>query len=260
MTGVFVPAAPALRECRNEPFAGVELNPMTRRPLLLGGTAALSLLAAAYLSFELGRHQAGWAVLERQREIEEYERELAASKETIDALEREMTMLETSRDIDRETHAQLEDTLTELQARLQAQEEELAFYRGIMSPSDGVPGLKIRSVQAVPGDGEQSYTLRLVLIQAIVQNQRVNGVVRLYVGGMRDGEPDEIELGEDAGENAEIAYDFRYFQGLERMVRLPEGFEPERLRVEVRPDEPDGDPLTQSFEWSAVAGGGVEVE
>ena len=63
----------------------------------------------------------------------------------------------------------------ELQAQIQAQEEELVFYRGIVSPQDGVAGLRIQSLEVLPGDGENRYLLRLLLVQAIVHSRRVAG-------------------------------------------------------------------------------------
>lgn len=233
---------------------------MTRRPLLIAGLAAVLIPAAAYLFFELGRYQAGYSMLDRQREVDEFVRVTAEQASTIDELKRQLAILETSRDIDRETYAQLELSLTDLEVKMQAQEEELAFYRGIISPPDGVAGLRIQSLEIVPANGQQRYTLRLVLMQAIVQSRSVAGVVRVRVGGSRDGEAVDLaleDLAEAEGE-AELAYGFRYFQGLEQEFRLPEGFEPETVEVEVRPGEPRGEPLTRTFQWAAVSGASEE--
>ncbi|HEX7081736.1 MAG TPA: DUF6776 family protein [Gammaproteobacteria bacterium] len=233
---------------------------MKLRSMLLIGLAAVLIPAASYLLFELGRYEAGYSLLDRRREVEEHRRVTAEQARTIDELKRQIAILETSRDIDRETAAQLEDTLMELEAKLQAQEEELAFYRGIISPPDGVAGLRIQSLEVVPEHGEQRYTLRLVLMQAIVQNRRVAGVVRLRLTGARDGEELELSLEDVAADEnvTELPFGFRYFQGLEQELELPEGFEPATIEVEVRPTEPRGEPLTRTFEWAEVGGDSLE--
>lgn len=227
-----------------------------RRPLLLTGLAAILIPAAAYLFFELGRFQAGYAVLDRQREFEEFENAAAVNEKTIDELKRQLAILETSRNIDRETYAQVETSLTELEARLQAQEEELAFYRGIISPPDGVAGLRIQSLEIRPSNSEQRYTLRLVLMQAIVHNRTVTGAVSVSVTGLLDGDGIELALDELTADDAvaEIEYGFRYFQGLEQELVFPEGFMPTTVEVEIRPTEPKGDPVTRTFQWNAVSG------
>jgi len=233
---------------------------MRRWRAWLVGLASVLVLGAAYLVFELGRYQAGYSLLDHKSEVERLRRQTREQAQRIDELERELAVLETSSEIDRETYARIKATLTELEAKLQAQEEELAFYRGIISPPDGQAGLRVQSVEVVPGNGEQRYVLRIVLMQAIAQNRKAAGVVRLRLAGSLDGEPLALDLEELTGdaELAELEYDFRYFQGLEQEITLPVGFEPLDVEIEVRPSQPPGEPLTQTFDWAALAGAGPE--
>ena len=233
---------------------------MKRPRTWLVGLVSVLVLGAAYLVFELGRYQAGYSLLDHRTEVERLRRQTAEQAETIDELKRQLAMLETSSEIDRETYAQVKLTLAQLEAKLQAQEEELAFYRGIISPPDGQSGLRVQSVEIAPGNAEQRYVLRIVLMQAIAQNDRAAGVVRLALSGTLYGEPQTLGLEELTGDAqiAELEYDFRYFQGLEQELVLPVGFEPAGLEVEVRPSEPRAEPLTQTFDWAAVSGLGPE--
>jgi hypothetical protein len=218
--------------------------------------AAVLLAAALYLSFELGRYRAGYAILDAQREIGALEKLVADRDATIESLRRQEAILETAEDIDRETYNQIEATLDELQAKIQAQEEELAFYRGIVSPGDGVAGLRIQDFEIVSTDSEQRHILRLILVQAIVHNQRVKGSVKVRLTGMLDAAPAEFDLAELVadGEAQEIGYDFRYFQSIEHALVLPVGFEPATVEVEIWPREPRGERIARSFEWAAVTG------
>lgn len=225
----------------------------TRLLLVLG---VVVIAAGAYLSFELGRYQAGYSLLDERRTVERLEAELAQREARIEALEREKSILETSREIDRETYARVESELDRLQQRIQAQEEELAFYRGIVTPEDGVSGLRIQSLEIVAADSERHHTLRLTLVQAIVHNERVSGSVQLSFSGRLDGEAVELGYGEVAagGESRALGYDFRYFQTLERELALPVGFEPDTVTVQVRPRQPRDEPITQEFGWEAAGG------
>lgn len=219
----------------------------------VGGTL---FAAALYLSFELGRYRAGYAIIDAQRQAGALEELIAARDATIESLRRQEAILETSEDIDRETYTRIEATLDELQAKIQAQEEELAFYRGIVSPGDGVAGLRIQDFHIAPTDAEQRHTLRLILVQAIVHNQRVKGSVKVRLNGMLGAEPAVFDLAElvTESETQEIAYDFRYFQSIEQALVLPAGFEPATVEVEIWPREPRGERITRSFEWTAVTG------
>lgn len=223
---------------------------------LLYSIGAALVVAAGYLSFELGRYQAGYSRLDERRQTATLEAQLAERGELIEELRRQEAILQTSLEIDRTTYDQIEADLRRLQAQIQAQEEELAFYRGIVSPGDGVAGLRIQDLEILPEGVEQHHLLRLVLVQAIVQNKRVSGTVRVKVSGSLDDAVAEFDLEQLAvdGELREIAYGFRYFQSLEQGLVLPAGFEPDTVVVEIWPREPRGEPITRSFQWAAVSG------
>ncbi|MCZ6586110.1 MAG: hypothetical protein O6930_08845, partial [Gammaproteobacteria bacterium] len=103
-------------------------------------------------------------------------------------------------------------------------------------------------------ESEGHYVLRLVLVQAITHDRRVSGVVKFNIEGVRDGEV--LELGpEDVlldSESADIPYGFRYFQGLQRDLVLPADFRPSQVNVEIWPQGSRGQPISESYQWSAV--------
>jgi hypothetical protein len=214
------------------------------------------LIAGAYLLFELGRNRAGYSIIDHRRSIAALRDQLGAERATSDELRRQLAIFKTSKEIDRETYSQVEANLTDLQAQIQAQEEELVFYRGIVSPQDGIAGLRIKSFDALPADAENHYLLRIVLVQAIVHSRKVSGVVKLQLEGMRDGQPasfDVAELVADRGDY-DMNYEFRYFQGLECELALPVGFEPARIEVQIWPSDTRAEKVNQSYAWSAITG------
>ena len=156
-----------------------------------------------------------------------------------DELRRQLAIFETARDIDRETYSQVESTLGDLQAQIQAQEEELVFYRGIVSPQDGVAGLRIQSLEVLPSDGERRY---LAAVVAGSGNRSQSASVRCRKVATR-GRPGRQTASFDVAELVvprrayDMAYEFRYFQGLETELALPLGFEPQRVVVEIWPNE-----------------------
>ncbi|HUO68604.1 MAG TPA: DUF6776 family protein, partial [Gammaproteobacteria bacterium] len=130
----------------------------------------------------------------------------------------------------------------------------LMVYRGIVSPQDGISGLRIQSLSVVPADGERHFVVRLVLLQAIVHSRRVSGSVKLQIEGVQDGRMTALDAADLVPDKAayDMAYEFRYFQGLESELILPVGFEPGRFRVEIVPNDPHAEKVEQSFEWTDV--------
>ncbi|HZF29700.1 MAG TPA: DUF6776 family protein [Gammaproteobacteria bacterium] len=227
----------------------------SRRPLYVYAVAVVIAIAGAYLSFELGRFRAGYSLIDHRREVADWERRLREQTVEVDELRSQLAILRTGREIDDETYSQVKANLGDLQARIQAQEEELVFYRGIVSPQDGVAGLRIQSLDALPADGERRYVLRIVLVQAIVHSRRVGGTVRLQLEGVSDGQTVSLDVAKLVadGDDYDMAYEFRYFQGLECEIVLPVGFEPQKLAVEIAPSEQRAERQSQSFEWAAIA-------
>ena len=225
------------------------------RPPWIYALVAFVAFGCFYLTYELGRYYSGYSMLEHRRERAELAKRLVDEQATNDELRRQLAIAETSGDFDRLTYKQVEATLGELQARIQEQEEELVFYRGIVSPQDGVAGLRIQSLEVLPGDGESRYLVRLLLVQAIVHSRRVAGAVKLQLEGMQDGQTVSFDAAEliAPGERYEMDYEFRYFQGLEAELALPLGFEPHRVTVEIWPSEARAERINQTFDWPAEA-------
>jgi hypothetical protein len=226
------------------------------RPAWVYALVALVAGGSLYLAYELGRYQSGYSVLDHRRERAQRTQQLAEEKGISDELRRQLAIGETASEIDRATYAQVETTLADLQAQIQTQEEELVFYRGIVSPQDRVAGLRIQSLEALPGDGEGRYLVRLLLVQAIQHRARVSGAVKLQLEGLQDGQMASFDAAELVvpGETYDMAYEFRYFQGLETELALPVGFEPQRMTVEILPNEARAEHINQTFEWPAIAG------
>ena len=238
---------------------GVELSRqvISRRRPVLSFIVGLTLLGSAgYVVFELGRYQGGYSVVDQRKEREELQQLISQQAAFADELRRQIASLQTSREIDQETYAQVESDLSQLQRRIQAQEEELVFYQGIISPENGLAGLRIQTLNLTKAEPEGHYVLRLVLVQTINHDRRVSGVVKFNIEGVRDGEV--LELGpEDVlldSESADIRYGFRYFQGLQRDLVLPEDFRPSQVNVEIWPQGSRGQPISESYKWSAVTG------
>lgn len=225
------------------------------RSALVFGIGFVLVAACAYLTFELGRIRAGYSLIDQQRRLEAMQNDIDQRDQLIDELRRQNAILETSRDIDRETYQRVEADLSRLQSTIQSQEEQLAFYQGIVSPEDGVAGLRIQNLEIQPTDAEQRHLLRLLLVQALVQRRRVSGTVQVKLAGNIGNNSAEFDLEQllASDEVPDFSYGFRYFQSFEQELVLPPGFEPETVEVVVVPREPRGEPFTQSFQWAAVS-------
>jgi hypothetical protein len=160
--------------------------------------------------------------------------------------------LEMARRLDRDAYGQVERTLGDLQSKLARQGDDLAFYRSIVSPADGVQGLRIQRFEVKSGTSPRDFTISVTLIQAMRQESVVSGLVQVIVHGMAGDRPARHSIGEMIGRpRAQLPFSFRYFQTIEQDVTLPEGFLPFDVEVQVRSSKLKF-PMQQRFPWQVV--------
>lgn len=213
--------------------------------------AALALLTA-YLTFELGRIQAGHNILDAAAKSRAHSDRVDELQQEIRSLEEEVARLEVDRQIDAEAYREVEASLADLQGKIREQRDALAFYRGIVSPSDGGAGLRVQDFSIRSGRSEREFELRLVLVQAMQHDRRVSGDVVLVVTGEENGESKSYSYAElqPDGEDPGWAYSFRYFQDFERELILPNDFTPLTVNIEVRSRTRSISSIEASFPWA----------
>lgn len=224
---------------------------MTMRVLL-----ALMIAVCAYLVYEFGRIQANYSIVDAREEQRSYESRIEELQGEIISLKEDVALLETHRDIDREAYKDVESSLITLQAKIQEQSDEIAFYRGIVSPADGNSGLRVQDLKLTRGDEERVYNVRLVLVQSLQHDRKVSGDVKLSVEGQQDGATASYAFAQLLPEatDGKWVFSFRYFQDFDREIVLPDGFTPERITIEVRSRTRSIASIEESFSWTTSPG------
>ena len=217
---------------------------------------AILVLVCAYLVYEFGRIQANYNIVDAGHERDAYEARIVSLSEEIESLKETIARLETNRDIDSSAYKDVESSLLELQEKIQEQAAEIAFYRGIISPADGVAGLRVQDLRLSRASTERTYNVRLVLVQSLKHDRTVSGDVNLIVEGVQNGSevsyPYAQLLATESDSN--WAFKFRYFQDFDREIILPDGFTPESIRIEVQSKTRSISSIEESFAWTTSPG------
>ncbi len=214
---------------------------------------ALAVVFGAYLTFELGRIQAGYNVADAVSERQAYKRQIADLETLLEGRQEQIALLETHRDIDRAAYKDVEASLAGLQRKIQEQRDAIAFYRGIISPADGGRGLRVQNLKLVKSHTEGMYNLHLVLVQVKQHEQNVRGEVEFTVEGAQDGQSVTYALADllPSSEDSNWPFSFRYFQDFDRQLVLPSGFLPERINIEVKSRTKSVASVKQSYLWQS---------
>ncbi|MEE8428114.1 MAG: DUF6776 family protein, partial [Gammaproteobacteria bacterium] len=152
--------------------------------------------------------------------------------------------------IDSEVYREVTRGLQKMEYDVLRQQEELAFYRGIVAPAQTKTGLRIQSLEVIPGVAPLHFRYSLLLTQVTRNNRHIQGVAKIKVNGSQAGVPKSLSLAEvSPSKRKNWNFRFRYFQSLEGELQLPVDFEPETVQVEVQPADQTKPSLTRTFAW-----------
>ena len=208
----------------------------------------IALLAVFYGGYELGRTSAGYAIihaaferLESRRQVERLTQENAGLRQRVAAARVE-------RQVDTGLQSEAQRMIGDLQAEAARQQQELQFYRGLVTRQFGAGTLRVQELKIRHQAGRQ-YRVEVTLVQAGTRDATASGTLSVAVSGTRGGALIQLpmaELGPD--HRRELPFSLRYFQQVEVPIELPEGFEPASLLVEYRQGR-GLEPVRQSFTW-----------
>jgi hypothetical protein len=188
---------------------------------------------------------------------EKYALLLEQNEQVVDintALREQVAILERSSQIDRQAMMGVQDELGALQEELHAARDEIEFYRGIVSPADGKPGLRIHRFTLGEGTLPGDFIYDLVLTQLKKNDQHVSGLVGWEISGRREGESEKLDLAAvtKAGDG-HLDFRFRYFQRLTGAISLPEDFQAEKVTLSIKTAGKNApEPLLQEFDWADI--------
>lgn len=211
--------------------------------LLVAGTV----FGAYHLGNERGESLQAGAVTERDELREQVSRYSAEAEQ----LRQQLANLKLGTEVDQRASEELRTQVIALEEEVTSLKENIAFYRGIMSPGDNDSGLAIGSLNVVSTGMPRQYRYKLVVQQLATNHQVLSGYVNFNVVGRRGEETVTLPLQQltDTVDSENIRLRFRYFQNIEGRLMLPEGFEPERIEVTARSTGNNPQTVEERFGW-----------
>ncbi|GMQ84419.1 MAG: hypothetical protein BMS9Abin06_1218 [Gammaproteobacteria bacterium] len=218
----------------------------------LGLAVMLVFLAtAAYLLFESGIRYSGERVEQLTQQLDSMEGSNEALLRVNSELQEQIAVLKRSSEIDRRATREVRNEYAGLREKVVELRKQLSFYQGIVSPGDARPGLKIQRFHLEPTQEAGGFFYSLTLTQ-VKQNERyVRGVVEMEIEGLEDGKPKLLKFSKLAADNSKVLnFKFRYFQNFEGEIWIPPQFNPQQIRILLKPRgkrQPPG--IEETMDW-----------
>lgn len=227
-------------------------NPWKTKILL--GLLTLVITLLGWALFEYGRFSAGYDSIEVGQEHRVLLNHVDDLDGRIENLREETAVLERAAQIERKAYDELDITLKGLQAEILELKEELAFYRGIVSPKSAAYGLRLQRFKIEPNGKPRGYRYKVILTQVLKNDRTARGAIRISIEGRQGDEAIVLNLHEVTKKSVrQVQYRFKYFQSMVGDIQLPEGFVPQRVTISVVPRKGrySREPIEKTFNWPA---------
>jgi uncharacterized protein DUF6776 len=211
----------------------------------------LVVAGGVYGMFEFGRYRASYDIVSALKERAAYRGRIEAQEATISELRAKVAQLESSTVGQTREREEVQRTIGDLQAQVARANQELAFFRGIVTQNANSAEVKIQQARMVATATANKFRIRVTLVQPMKPDSVVSGVVILSVDGELDGKPGRADFATlSGGKRREIPFTFRYLENIEEEITVPPGMKPEQLLVEIKSNRRGSAPVQQSYVWS----------
>ncbi|MEX1032498.1 MAG: DUF6776 family protein [Cellvibrionaceae bacterium] len=201
--------------------------------ILVGVGALITLVSVAAGSYWLGNYHGVSLQEDAVTERDQLRRDLREKTAEAQSLSQRVANLQLASEVDRASNEDVRGQVIELKDQIASLEEDIAFYRGLMAPTEERRGLTIGSVDVISTGVPRRYDFKVVMQQLATNHQVLNGSLRIEVVGREGDLVRSVPLKDLSPQvdEADIRLRFKYFQNIQGQIELPVGFEPERIEI-----------------------------
>ncbi|MDA0688830.1 MAG: hypothetical protein O2948_09320 [Proteobacteria bacterium] len=223
-----------------------------RRRALFTAAVLLGVLASALGGWAYGYYK----TMLSQETIQADRAELLADLQTVQTenaeLKRQIAILDRSSMMDQRATEEVQSTIRTLRERVAQLEEDIVFYRQVVSEETEDTGLVIGQFDISATAQAGRFRYKLVMRQEDADGDTfLLGHVNINIVGQQDNEQVVYSLRDVSSDEDEldIRLRFKFFQNIEGVLELPEGFTPDRIQIAAASMEPVVKTLNQDFSW-----------
>jgi hypothetical protein len=212
---------------------------------LVGG-----LLVVVVVALFLGRYW-GSKVFDREM-LEKVELEKRTTQLEAELIEnnRNLSRIKLSAEVDAVALENTRQEMIGLQRQIYRRGEELKLYQELLQDKNQPKGLSISDLNLVAMD-DGRFKYRWVARQKTVKMQTLSVYSEIWILGMQGDQEVSLPLDmlDDQVKKLPIKLEFKYFSINQGIVQLPEGFEPEQVRITLRYTWMKEVQSDQKFDW-----------
>lgn len=180
-----------------------------------------------------------------KREVRTMQNLLTEERARSTVAAREADVIRRANNLLRVSDRQRQDEIASLQA-------DLEFYRRLGGANGSQAPLSVHHLELEATQSPRVYRVNLSLTQNLRWASSISGKVQMGVDGILNGVAQHLTNEQLLADSAQpLSFSFKYFQQLECLITLPEGFEATRLIMTLKSSSLRT-PVEQSMEWQSL--------
>lgn len=240
-------------------MSGWEVRPSNRSHERRLRVALILLLMAVPSAFYLGSWWQVSAMHAEGIESQALQARLDEQAQELDELRQRMAVLSSGEQLAQQSNEQSRQTIKLLEEQNFKQQQELAFYKGVLAPDSRADGLLIRTFDIHPTEHAGLFRFKIMLSRVGKDDKPMQGRLHVQVDGRQAGKAKSLQLAQlssdlpDGSTDQSIPFTFKHLQAIPEggrlgELQLPEGFEPQQVRIKA--DVEGGKPVERQIEWT----------
>ena len=202
--------------------------------------------------FLFGHQNAQGGGITDQTERQLMSRELNSLREENSELRRQVALLDRTSVMDKKANEEIQLTVKTLRERVAQLEQDVLFYRQVMSEETDTAGLLIGQMDVETIGEPNRYRYKLVMRQQEADGDTfLEGHVNVNLVGQQGGAQVVIPLRDvsNTEDELDIRLRFKYFQNIEGELELPSDFVPEQIHIAAVSTSPSDKTINKRFSW-----------
>jgi len=210
---------------------------------------ALPAVAVMLAVFFIGKYFVADELIFANYHVDALQLDLQAAIDRLEAEKIQKIIAEREADVLRQANALLRNSERKRQDEIASLKADLAFYRKLGGASGSQAPLAVHHMELQQTRSPWVYRLVITLTQNLRWASVVSGRIELSVDGIHNDVAAHLGDKQLLAETADpMKFRFKYFQQIERLITLPEGFAASRLTIRLKSGSLRT-PVEQSIQW-----------
>ena len=235
-------------------LAKINLNVVVERlgPLKSAILLIFLIITSVFCGYRIGNFFHGF----QQQKIQQQQARLTdLYQQQVDNIKR-INILEVELEVERLASDNSLKLLKDIEQQHFQVKKQLAFYEKVMAPEKQADGVVIDEFIVLATTSPKHYRFRVILVQQEKNKRFAQGYVDFNLEGSQNGKPVTLKLSAISSlTQANLSFNFQYFQIVEGEFSLPENFKPEQVMLSAT--LPKGkwqayNRLEATYKWQSV--------